>query len=138
MTDVPPVTKRENGLEFFDAYWGEGWPDGNVPSTLSGLDGMMTEPTSPARIRNGSRRNTALLTNIMNQSGTMTKSWKTYTKADWDALGVLAADQMGRRRCLRPRSNCRFWVPLGPGSSNYRLLKYSVSNVRIIPTVNAR
>jgi hypothetical protein len=40
----PPIDSfgtRMNGIEFFDSYWTYGWPDGNVPDRLKGLDGML-------------------------------------------------------------------------------------------------
>jgi triacylglycerol esterase/lipase EstA (alpha/beta hydrolase family) len=35
------VGGRRNGVEFYDAFWTHGWPDGNVPDPMKGLDGML-------------------------------------------------------------------------------------------------
>jgi len=75
---------------------GEGWPDGNVPSTLSGFGRHDVRNLRLQRDQKWVKaKYSRYVTNIMNQSGTNDKSWKTYTKADWDALGVLAADPNG-------------------------------------------
>jgi hypothetical protein len=39
--DVVGLAERANGIEVFDAYWTNGWPDGVVPKELSGPDGML-------------------------------------------------------------------------------------------------
>jgi hypothetical protein len=39
--DVVGLAQRGNGVEVYDAFWGNGWPDGIVPKEMSGPDGMI-------------------------------------------------------------------------------------------------
>jgi hypothetical protein len=92
MPMIPPQGDRNNGVEFFDAYWTFGWPDGNVPDKMRSLTGMMygTALTGvnhkwvKAKWSRNFKRNSSYVAG-------QTTGFKSYDSTGWNALTFFAS-----------------------------------------------
>ncbi len=80
---------RKNGIETFDAFWGNGWPDGMVPNELVGTGGMLygTYLTSIDHKWVKAKYARFLQRYYVNGGG---DDWDTFTPEDWSLINKTA------------------------------------------------